>query len=181
MAENRKPTLIIVSGRPGSGKTTLAHMLASSLSCPLIARDEIYDGLLRTFANHPKLADKDRLTKSAFETFFRAIGLLLSNDVTLVAEAAFQNERWRIGLEPLIALADMRLIHCTVSSEISRQRVIDRSRGKQSVPDPAADTPVIRPFEPLSLPIPSLSVDTTDEYDPRLDEIVAFITSSRNA
>ena len=39
------PTLIVVTGRPGSGKTTLAHALAREIRCPAICRDEIKEGL----------------------------------------------------------------------------------------------------------------------------------------
>src|SRR5438046_2072899 len=43
-----KPVLIVVTGQPGSGKTTLALPLSQALRCPRISRDEIKEGLIRT-------------------------------------------------------------------------------------------------------------------------------------
>jgi adenylate kinase family enzyme len=40
------PTLIVVSGPAGSGKTTLAHAIASAVGCPAICRDEIKEGMV---------------------------------------------------------------------------------------------------------------------------------------
>ncbi|WP_433685874.1 zeta toxin family protein [Nocardia sp. CA-119907] len=34
----RLPTLVVVSGSPGAGKTTLAHALATRVGCPAICR-----------------------------------------------------------------------------------------------------------------------------------------------
>src|SRR5688500_2959379 len=89
-----RPTLAIVSGPPGSGKTTLARQLAQAMSCPLISRDEINEGIFHTFDHDLGLASKDSVAKLAFDAFFQAIELLLSSNVTLVAEAAFQDHRW---------------------------------------------------------------------------------------
>jgi len=41
-----RPTLIVVSGPAGSGKTTLAHAIASAIGCPAICRDEIKEGMV---------------------------------------------------------------------------------------------------------------------------------------
>ena len=43
-----KPRLIAVTGRPGSGKTTLARALAQRLRLPAVIRDEIKEGYVRT-------------------------------------------------------------------------------------------------------------------------------------
>ena len=182
----RRPTLAIVSGRPGSGKSTLARMLADALACPLVSRDEINEGIFCTFDHDPGLASKDQVAKLAFDAFFRVFRLLLSSDVTFVAEAAFQDRLWRIGLEPLVPMADMKVIHCTVDPSLAQQRIARRHLEQQDARQPAwavatraaaLHPPIVRPFEPPSLPVPSLRVATTDGYDPRFEEILAFATA----
>jgi adenylate kinase family enzyme len=44
-----KPTCIIVTGRPGSGKSTLSKKLGRRLCLPVISRDEIKEGYVNTF------------------------------------------------------------------------------------------------------------------------------------
>src|SRR5690606_23531964 len=111
-----RPTLVIVSGPPGSGKTTLARQLAHPLGCPLLSRDEINEGVFHTFNHDLAIASKDSVAKLTFDVFFRTIELLLSSCVSIVAEAAFQDYRWRIGLEQLAAVADMKIVHCDVDA-----------------------------------------------------------------
>ena len=43
-----KPLLLVVTGRPGSGKTTLAKKLGEKAYLPVISRDEIKEGYLQT-------------------------------------------------------------------------------------------------------------------------------------
>ncbi len=183
---NRKPTLVLVTGQPGSGKTTLSRVLANALSCPLVSRDEIYEGMRRTFAHDPDPPGKSDVTVAAFDLFFRVMGILVSSNVTLVAEAAFQDERWRIGLEPITPAADLKVIHCVVPAELARQRVLKRRREREDASraarvgnDSTTDErrSAVRPFVPLLLPVPTIRVATAAGYDPGLDEVIAFLTS----
>jgi adenylate kinase family enzyme len=53
---NHKPKLVIVTGQPGSGKTTLSKELGKLLYLPVISRDEIKEGYVNTFnVPHHKL------------------------------------------------------------------------------------------------------------------------------
>ena len=44
-----RPGCVLVTGRPGSGKTTLARKLAGLLRMPLVSRDEVKEGYVNTF------------------------------------------------------------------------------------------------------------------------------------
>ncbi|MBI5301695.1 MAG: AAA family ATPase [Chloroflexi bacterium] len=43
-ANMSRPFIIVVTGRPGSGKTTLAHELSKRIHCPVFCRDEFKEG-----------------------------------------------------------------------------------------------------------------------------------------
>ena len=66
------PTLMIVSGPAGSGKTTLAHRLAAMIGCPALCRDELKEGMA---AANPGFVPgpSDPLTMQTYELFFAAI------------------------------------------------------------------------------------------------------------
>ena len=179
------PTLIVVSGPAGSGKTTLAHEIARAVGCPAICRDEIKEGMVHAAAPGYKPAAGDELTMRALPVFFGVLEQLLLADVTAVAEAAFQDKVWRPWLTPLQPLARLRIVQCTADPEVAFGRIVRRrernpARGAHADPG-AADREeylrLLRAFDRISLDVPELEVDTTAGYRPSLEEIVAFAGS----
>src|SRR4029078_1615499 len=118
----RTPTVVVVSVAPGSGKTTLAHLLARRIGCPAICRDEIQEGMVHATGNFVA-ATRDQLNLHTLRTFFQVLELLLGAEVTTVAEAAFQDRLWRPHLQPLRGLADIRVVHCQVTAETAGARI----------------------------------------------------------
>lgn len=180
----QNPTLIVVTGRPGSGKTTLAHKLAREIRCPLISRDEIKEGLVNTVGNHSELD----LNRHVYGTYFDTLALLLRQHISLVTEAAFQHKLWQPQLDPLRDMANIRIVYCTIDGETAKTRFIERGA---SDPDRAnfhddmgiqANTDIsgtlLSKHQPPRLDVPMLTVDTSDGYHPTFEAIVSFLRQS---
>jgi len=169
------PHLIIVSGPAGSGKTTLAHRVAAEIGCPALCRDELKEGMVHATPGFvPSVSDS--LTMRTYELFFATIGSFLRAGVTHVAEAAFQDRLWRQGLEPLLELAELRVIRCRVDESTARDRATHRLesvRTRRAHAD-QAHLAAAQPFVPIALDVPTLDVDTSEGYHPGLAQIVAF-------
>lgn len=177
------PTLIVVTGRPGSGKTTLAHALARAIGCPVISRDEIKEGLVNTL-EHGGTLEKEA-NWHVYSVFFETVEFLLSNSITLVAEAAFQHKLWAPKLESLQKIARIKVVICSVDPYVARSRVVQRSlldpRRMRFHEDLVVDAAKeggelpISTYEPPKLSFPTLTVDTSDGYHPAIGKIVSFV------
>ena len=70
--DQSRASLTIVAGRPGSGKTTLAHTLARAIRCPAICRDEVKEGLVHSLTPGAAITS-DEVQRQANRAFFRTV------------------------------------------------------------------------------------------------------------
>jgi predicted kinase len=119
------PLLVVVTGMPSSGKTTVAEGLAARLSLPLVAKDEIKESLYASLGAE-SVAASARLGTAAYALIFDLARAMLASGVSLIVEANFFREQ-----EPDFAsLPEHRLvqIHCQAPLAVLLDRYGSRSR-----------------------------------------------------
>jgi broad-specificity NMP kinase len=182
-----KPNLIIVTGRPGSGKTTLSKELGKILYLPVVIRDEIKEGYINTFnIRHDELPkDTNGVVTSIF---FKDIEFLLSNNVSVIAEAAFQHHVWEPKVTELKKYANVVIVICEIDDEIAARRHLTRGvdepkrefyHGDKRVThfkETGEFLPATK-YESPSLDVPTIKVSTLDGYNPKLEKVREQIVS----
>ena len=182
---NPKPKCVIVTGRPGAGKSTLAAKLGRQLWMPVISRDEIKEGFVNTFGvKHDQLPPGTNGVVTEF--FFDVVEQYLRNQVSIVIEAAFQHPIWATHIAAIENLSLPMFIICDVPGAVAASRHLQRGlddanrefyHGDKRV-EIYKQTGVIAAAGEYQTPdfdCPTLHVDTSDEYAPEMDEVVRFI------
>jgi len=164
------PALIIITGYPATGKTTLSRALADSLLLPLLSKDTfkelMFDGL--------GWSDREwsrRIGSTAISLLYHTAATILSSGQSLIVESNFRVDLDTPRMQRLQAIAPFRpiQIRCVAQGEVLVERIISRVALGQRHPghcdDMApADLEVVRTrgdIEPLPIGGPLLTVDTT--------------------
>jgi len=88
VAETLYPTLLLVTGLPCSGKTTLARQLAAELGFPLVTKDGIKERLFDTLGWSDRQWSRS-LGGATYAILYYMIETLLASGCSLIAESNF--------------------------------------------------------------------------------------------
>jgi predicted kinase len=182
------PLLVIIAGPPASGKTTLADRLSDELQLPLVHCDAITEALA-DIVRPPSRDEMEPIRQASFRAFYTLVAGHLARGTGVVCETNFQRGVAEGELRPIIAHARSVLINCSVDRELSVRRFIERFEwgerhwcyfDEERIDELQAGRGLEAwdRAEPLDLDVPTLTVDTTDGYNPSLNAVVDFVRSS---
>lgn len=175
----KKSLLVIISGAPGSGKTTFASKLAAHMQLLHIERDRAFDAMRYTF--EPEAFSRER---DGIPLFYKLVASLLKTQTSLVVDATLYKGKSESDISSLERYAQIINVHCRAANE--HQRFYEREVAKAGkIPDwlPAHMSKLDEIYnlvsEPLDLACPVIEVSTTDAYAPSIQKVSAQITSLR--
>ncbi len=182
-----KPTLIIIHGAPGSGKTYASRWLSQQLSIPLLSKDDIKEELYNHF-DYQTVDQSIKIGAASFELLWLWLSKLMPFGQNLLIETAFYAKYNQPKITELAHSHNYQIIQvfCQADEDVRHQRFVDRAHGpdrhpghmdKQRLadlinqPGQSAD----QQYQPLDLPGSLFFLDTTDfdkiDYQLLLDQI----------
>jgi len=188
------PRVVLVTGEPGSGKSTLGRELAAAMRVPFIARDDIRGGLAFSEGAWTDSMRRVPSGDDAVEVFLDTVVGLLERNVSCVVEYVVRRSR-PADLERLSAVGDTVVV--MVGCDDPMARVVQRNATDRLVARPAVlaaagfssvaahtgslvtrmrqvSDDMVRHFD-----VPVLHVDTTVGCRPDLATIIVFATTPR--
>lgn len=170
---NAKPSLIIVTGPPASGKTSIVEAVAKSLGLPLFTKDDIKE----RFADALGEGAFDHATELGKGSQLQLVAIaheLIRAGKGVVVESFFHRGITEPQFAPLLNLSNAVLVHITADEDLLVERYAERmdDPSRHAIHNADGTPDELRKLldegmgDPLDLDCPLIILDTTDrDYD----------------
>ena len=163
------PALVIISGPPGAGKSSLAAVMSRELGLAMLAKDMFKEAI---FDHLPGVdtSDAHRLGIASVGMMYDFARTQLENGVGIILESTFDRGKAEEDVSPLLDLAHAIIVHCSAPNELILERYEERAddpdrhevHGDEEYVDALEQNLAAGIYEPMDLDIPTIEVDMTD-------------------
>lgn len=177
------PVIIYISGAPGSGKTTLARMVSEELYIPHVSSDLVHGGISYS------IKEQNNRAQTIHDAYVPLLVSMLKMNISFVVDHVLQQGLSEKDiLDKIAPFATVLYVHLHAKNSIERHldRELKRSdKGVQLSSDELADRAKyhrdnsLRTENQLEVSFTTITVDTTDGYNPSFENIIKFIDENR--